>query len=177
MSPAHRFLCLFSSDAVRGATLFAGREGHWRTDIDAGACEFVPLVADAEAGALAASGLFAGATLLCRAGDLDAALAAALQAAADGFRRQGRPFEVVASDGPVALLARLAELAPGLVACCHQDGEVRPESPSWWRERARRLLAAAAGASQAAEEGEAADLAAELRAFVARRRRAAGPPG
>jgi hypothetical protein len=169
-----RILCLFSSEEVRRASFFAGRTGHWVTDIDAGACEFVPLLVDAEVAALAASGLFAGATLLCRAGDLDASRAAAVCDAAAGFQGTRRTFEVVASEGPVALLARLAELAPALVPLCHQDGEVRPESPSWWRERARRHLAGASGPAHgaAAEESEGA-AEADLRAFLARRRGAA----
>jgi hypothetical protein len=178
MIVAHRFLCLFSSDEVRRASFFGGRDGHWLTEIDAGACEFVPLLLDAEVAALGTSGLFAGATLLCRAGDLDPSLAVAVGEAAAGFQSAGRGFELVAAEAPVALLARLAELAPSLVARCHQDGEVRPESPSWWRDRARRHLAGRAGAGEAPGTEEA-DAEAELRAFVARRRgaRAAGPSG
>lgn len=174
MTITHRFLCLFSSDEVLRASFFGGRAGHWITDLDAGACEFVPLRLDGEAAALAASGLFAGATLLCRAADLDAPAAGAVRAVAEGFRAGGLGFELVATEAPVALVARLAELEPGLVGLCHQDGEVRPESPSWWRERARRHLAAGSGADGGGGVEEA-DAEAELRAFVARRRGVRAP--
>lgn len=174
MTITHRFLRLFSSREVERASLFGERAGHWVTDIDAGACEFVPLRLDGEAAALAASGLFAGATLLCRAEDLDAPAAAAVRAAAAGFRAAGLGFELVAAEAPVALLARLAALEPGLVGLCHQDGEVRPESPSWWRGRARLHLAAGRGA-EGGGGAEEADAEAELRAFVAKRRGARAP--
>jgi hypothetical protein len=164
---ALRFLCLFSSVHLRHASFFSRQEGHWRSEIDQGECEFVPIVVDAELAALAASRLFAAATLLCHPVDLAPALAPVLRGGAASFAAAGVPFEVVAADAPVTVLAWLSEHAPELVPCCRADGEVRPESPSWWRERARRHLAAGGAAAGAAEPGE--DLAAELRAFVARR--------
>lgn len=167
MSPL-RVLCLFSSAALRDASFFARHVArHWVTDIDQGPCEFVPLVIDDEMAALASSRLFAAATVLCRPADLDPALTAALRAGADAFAAAGLPLEVVAAEGPVRVLAWLAEHAPGLVACCRADGEVRPESPSWWRDRAKGHLARQAEGAAATPAPE--DLATELRAFVSRR--------
>ena len=160
-----RVLCLFSSAALREGSFFAGRDGHWATDIDQGRCEFVPLVVDGELATLATSGLFAAATLLCRPADLTPALAGTLRAGAAAFDRAAVPLELVAATGPVSLIAWLAEHAPELVGRCRADGEVRPDSPSWWRDRARLHLAGAAPAAAADSE----DLGAELQAFVARR--------
>lgn len=161
-----RVLCLFSSPALRAASFFARREEHWATDLDQGACEFVPLVADDEMPALAASGLFTAATLLCRPIDLGPRLAAALRASADAFSRAGLPLELVPAEAPVTVLAWVAEHVPSLVAACRTDGEVRPDSPSWWRDRARGHLARRPGAEPAPAPE---DLGAELREFVARR--------
>lgn len=164
MSPL-RLLCLFSSGALREASLFAGHDGTWSTEIDQGPCQFVGLVVDEDVSTLASSGLFAAATLVCRQADLSPALAAVLRPAAAGFARTAVPLEIVPVEGPVGTLAWLGAHAPELARLCRVDGEVRTGSPSWWRDRARRHLAVAAGSLEA----EAEDLAAELRAFVARR--------
>lgn len=164
---ALRVLCLFSSAALRDASLFADREGSWATDIDQGRCEFVALVVDGDAPTLATSGLFAAATLLCRPADLSPAFAAAVRPTATGFARARVPLEIVPAEGPVATLAWLGLHAPELAARCRLDGEVRAASPSWWRERARRHLAGAS--TDAASLPEPTDLESELRAFVAGR--------
>lgn len=162
-----RILCLFSSAALREASLLAGAEGTWATDIDQGPCQFVGLVVDEDVSTLAVSGLFAAATLVCRQADLSPALAAVLQPAAAGFARAAVPLEIVPAEGPVATLAWFGAHAPELAALCRVDGEVRTGSPSWWRDRARRHLGQAAGQGAPAPEPE--DLAEELRAFVERR--------
>jgi hypothetical protein len=165
MSPI-RVLCLFTSPELREASFFAAREGHWVTDIDQGRCELVPLVLDGDAATLATSGLFAAATLLCRPADLGPGVAPRLRSGALAFGRARIPFEVVAAEGPVSVIAWLAENAPELVARCQADGEVRPESPSWWRERVRRHLAAGESVAPAVAEE---DLGAQLADFVRRR--------
>ncbi|HET9551629.1 MAG TPA: hypothetical protein VFP50_01550 [Anaeromyxobacteraceae bacterium] len=164
-----RLLCLFSSARLAEGSHVGRQAGHWTTDLDQGPCEFVPLVVDAEAGALAASGLFSAAVLVCDPADLGPALAASLAAAGHAFAAAGLPHEVVPAAAPVSVLGWLAREAPALVPACHADGEVRLASPSWWRDRARRHLAAAAPAASAAAAAEAEDLTAELAAFVARR--------
>ncbi len=164
MSPL-RLLCLFSSAALRDASLFAGHEGTWATEIDQGPCQFVGLVVDEDVSTLASSGLFAAATLVCRERDLTPALAAVLRPAAAGFTRAAVPLEIVPAEGPVGTLAWLGAHAPELARLCRVDGEVRTGSPSWWRDRARQHLALAAGPREAEPE----DLADELRAFVSRR--------
>jgi hypothetical protein len=171
-----RLLCLFSSADLSRAS-YVGREAsHWSTEIDQGRCEFVPLVVDAEAGALAVSGLFAAAVVVCTPTDLTPALAATLKALAAAFAKAGLRHELVPAEAPVSVLAWLHREVPPLVDVCHADGEVRLASPSWWRDRARRHLAppAPAAASATAEltaaiEAETEDLTAELAAFVARR--------
>lgn len=162
-----RLLCLFSSAGLRDGSLFAGRDGAWATDIDQGRCEFVGLVVDEDVSTLATSGLFAGATLVCRRTDLSPALAGALRPALSSFARSAVPLEVVPVEAPVATLEWLAAHAPDLAGLCRLDGEVNTASPSWWRARARRHLARGSGAGPAAVEPE--DLDAELRAFVTRR--------
>jgi len=165
MSPV-RVLCLFSSPALREASFFAAREGHWDTEIDQGRCELVPLVVDDDLGTLATSGLFAAATLLCRPADLGPGVAPRLRSGALAFTRARVPLEVVPAEGPVSVIAWLVEHAPELVARCRSDGEVRPESPSWWRDRVRRHLSVdVLPAPAAAEE----DLSDQLRAFVRQR--------
>lgn len=165
-----RVLCLFSSAELARHSLLGGDGVHWTTELDQGPCEFVPLVVDGESAALAASGLFGGATVLCRPADLCPALADALRGAAEAFEQARIPLELVAIESPVTVLAWLAEQAPALTAACRQDGEVRLRSPSWWRERARRHLAAPADPAAVPAGGvEPEDLAAELAAFVAKR--------
>jgi hypothetical protein len=154
-----RILCLFSSSAVRDTSFFGRQTGHWESDIEQGCCEFVPLVLDQEAPALATCGLFAAATLLCRQEDLGPPLVTPLQATAQAFARARIPFELVAEASPLALVAWVARHAPPLVEQCRADGEVRPDSPSWWRDRARHHLARPALPSQVAVEDLADDLA------------------
>jgi hypothetical protein len=156
---ALRILCLFSSADLRDGSFFGKQAGHWETDIEQGRCEFVPLVFDDDAPALATCGLFAAATLLCRQEDLGPTLVVPLRAAAAAFARACLPFELVAADSPVALVGWMARQAPGLVDQCHADGEVKPDSPSWWRDRARRHLGGRPSASPVAIEDLAADLA------------------
>lgn len=173
-----RLLCLFSSADLSRAS-YVGREAaHWVTDIDQGRCEFVPVVLDAEAAALAVSGLFAGAVVVCAPADLGPALAGALRALAPALARAGLRHELVPAEAPVSVLGWLQAEVPALVGACRVDGEVRLASPSWWRDRARRQLAAPAEPSDALLDGievqveaeaEAEDLRSELAAFVARR--------
>ncbi len=162
-----RLLCLFSSAGLREGSLFAGREGAWVTDIDQGRCEFVGLVVDEDVSTLATSGLFAGATLVCRRPDLSPALAAALRPAAASFARARVPLELVPAEAPVATLEWLASHAPELAPLCRLDGEVNAASPTWWRDRARRHLAR--GRDGSVPDSAPEDLNAELREFVARR--------
>lgn len=156
---ALRILCLFSSAAVRDTSFFGRHAGHWESDIEQGRCEFVPLVLDEESPALATCGLFAAATLLCRAGDLGPPLVPPLQATAKAFARARLPFELVAEASPLELVAWIARHDPPLVDQCRADGEVRPDSPSWWRDRARRHLARPPLPSQVAVEDLSGDLA------------------
>ncbi len=167
MSRPVRFLCLFSSEDLRAASFFARLDGHWISDIEQGRCEFVPLVLDAESSALAASGLFAAATFLVHPSDLDLERTSMLSQGAAAFDRMGTPFEVVAADAPVELLARLAGAAPELIHRCRHDGEIDFDSPSWWRQRARIHLAGLTAVA-ASEEGDEPDTQA-LRAFLAQR--------
>jgi hypothetical protein len=162
-----RLLCLFTSAALREGSLFANREGAWVTDIDQGRCEFVGLVVDEDVSTLATSGLFAGATLVCRRPDLSPALATALRPAAASFARAAVPLEIVPAEAPVAALEWLSAHAPELAALCRLDGEVSTRSPSWWRDRARRHLAR--GGEAGVPDPEPEDLQPELREFVARR--------
>ncbi len=162
-----RLLCLFSSPALRDRSLFASREAAWSTDIDEGRCEFVGLVVDEDVATLATSGLFAAATLVCRRPDLSPRFAALVRPAARGFANAAVPLELVPAEGPVATLEWLAAHAPELAGLCRLDGEVRTDSPSWWRDRARRHLARAQVADGPRPEPE--DLGVELREFVARR--------
>ena len=164
-----RLLCLFSSAALRDASLLARHDGSWATDIDQGRCEFVALAVDEDVCTLATSGLFAAATLVCRPADLTPAFAALIRPAAVAFARAGVALEVVPTDGPVTTLEWLAAHAPELAPRCRLDGEVRTGSPSWWRDRARRHLARSA-ADAAADRGCAPeDLSPDLREFVVRR--------
>ncbi len=160
-----RVLCLFSSEALRARSFFGLRETGWSTDIDQGRCEFVALVVEPEMPALATSGLFAAATLVCRREDLSPALASTVGAGAARFAQASVPFEIVPADGPVSMIGWLQTHAPELAVLCRADGEVRIDSPSWWRERARRHLAPARRTLPSAAE----DLGAELREFVSRR--------
>ncbi len=164
---ALRLLCLFSSAGLRERSLFARREGTWATDIDQGRCEFVALVVDEDVSTLATSGLFAGATLVCRRPDLSPALARALRPAAASFARAAIPLEIVPAEAPVATLEWLTANAPELAALCRLDGEVNTCSPTWWRDRARCHLAR--GCDAGIRDAEPEDLASELREFVARR--------
>lgn len=160
-------LCLFSSPPLRDASWFGPQGRHWTTDLDTGPCEFVPLVVDEEVAALAESGLFTAATLLCRPEDLHPGFGLLARGCAEAFARARLPLELVAETAPVTLLAWLSENAPGLVGAVRTDGEVRPDSASWWRERLRRHLAREP--RPADEEAAPEDLGAQLREFVARR--------
>ena len=169
-----RLLCLFSSPALCRASHVGRDASHWITEIDQGRCEFVHLVLDDEAGALAVSGLFAAAVVVCDPADLSPTLASSLRALATDFGRAGLRHELVPAEAPVSVLGWLQGEVPALVPVCHADGEVRLASPSWWRDRARRHLAPAGPATPAASlqpeaAAEAEDLRAELAAFVARR--------
>jgi hypothetical protein len=166
MTSVLRVLCLFSSAHLRGASFFAAREGGWATEIDAGRCEFVPLVVDAEMPTLATSGLFAAASVLCHPADLAEPLLDAMRAGAASFARAGVPLELVPAEAPVSVIEWLGAHAPELVPLCQPDGEVRPTSPTWWRERARRHLQRGTAEPRAAVPE---DLRGELREFVARR--------
>jgi len=162
-----RLLCLFSSAGLREGSLFAGRESAWITDIDQGRCEFVGLVLDEDVATLATSGLFAGATLVCRQADLTPALVAALRPAATRFAHAAVPLEIVPAEAPVAALDWLASHAPELASLCRLDGEVSTASPTWWRDRARRHLSR--GGEPGVSGPEPEDLHAQLREFVVRR--------
>ena len=162
-----RLLCLFSSAALRERSLFAGRDAAWGTDIDQGRCELVGLVVDEDMSTLATSGLFAAVTLVCRQPDLSPRFAAAVRPAARRFASAATPLEVVPAEAPVATLEWLAAHAPELTSLCRLDGEVKTDSPSWWRDRARGHLARAHPRDGLRPEPE--DLGAELRDFLARR--------
>jgi len=165
-----RLLCLFSSSGLAAASFLGQQDGHWRTDVDQGPVELVPLVLDADAPALAVSGLFSAAVLVCAPEDLSPALAAHLATAAPAFEAAGLRTELVPSAAPVTVLDWLARQAPALVPAWGADGEVRLGSPSWWRQAARRLLVPAAPEHLGpAPAPEPEDLGQELAAFVARR--------
>jgi hypothetical protein len=160
MSPL-RLLCLFSSAEARDASFFGAHApaGLWHSDLEQGRCEFVSLVLDHQAPGLADQGGFGAATVLCRQADLGPPLLAPLQQSAERFAQAGRPFELVAESSPVSLMAWIARHAPALLEQCRADGEVRPESPSWWRERARLHLARSVASTPIAVEDLAEDLA------------------
>ena len=167
-----RLLCLFSSSGLAAGSFLGRQAGHWRTEVDQGQVELVPLVVDADAPSLAVSGLFAAAVVVCAPEDLGAPLAAALSGAAGSFAAARLPCQLVPAAAPVSVLAWLAREAPALLPAWCADAEVRLASPTWWRDRARRLLAQGAAAVAppgAAEAAEAEDLGDELAAFVARR--------
>jgi hypothetical protein len=164
-----RLLCLFSSPRLAGSSWVGQQAGHWASDLDQGRCEFVPLALDGEAAALAVSGLFSAAVVVCDPADLGPALAAALGELAAAFASARLRHELVPCGSPVSVLGWLAREVPALVPVCRADGEVRLGSPSWWRDRARRHLAAPAAAAPAEPPAGGEDLAAELSAFVARR--------
>lgn len=162
-----RLLCLFSSEGLMKES-FVGRQAtQWSSDIDQGRCEFVPLVIDAEADALAVCRLYSSAVMVCGPGDLGPGLAALLNAAVPAFASEGLRLELIPSEAPVTVLAWLAREVPSQAGACHAGGEVRLDSPSWWRDQARRHFSQSGEASGTAAEPE--DLTDELRAFMANR--------
>jgi len=164
-----RLLCLFSSAGLAAGSFLARQTGHWRTEVDQGQVELVPLVVDADGAALAVSGLFAAAVVVCAPEDLGAPLARALTGTADAFAAARLPFHLVPAAAPVSVLGWLAGEAPALLPAWRAEGEVRLASPTWWRDRACRLLSPGADAGAPAGAAEAEDLGDELAAFVARR--------
>ena len=165
-----KFLCLFSSEALRRESCF-GENGGWRDRTDAGACDFVPHVLDGDVPALAHSGLFAATTFLVRPSDLGNGEAERDERgrALRAFVRPGLSFEIVATDSAIDLVRWLGAAAPELLSACRQDGEVRFESFGWWRSRAERHFSADRPAVAEAETGDDPSPEA-LRAFVSRRR-------
>ncbi len=165
-----RLLCLFSSAPLRDASFLGRQEGAgWSTEIDQGRCELVALLVDRDMPTLATSGLFAAATLVCRREDLSPDLGAALQAGAASFARSGLSLELVPAEGPVSVIGWLTAHAPELVPLCRPDGEVRTDSPTWWRDRARRHLSQANGSTAKLSAPEPEDLSPELREFLSKR--------
>jgi hypothetical protein len=168
-----RLLCLFSS-ATLARTSYPGREDRpWSTELDAGRCELVCRVLGAEGLRAAEGGDFQAAVAVCGSGELGPALAGALRQATAVLASVGLALELVPAQAPVSFLAWLQREAPALVPACRADGEVKLDSPSWWRARAQRQLASVGAPVEAAPAPAAVepeDLRAELTAFVARRR-------
>jgi hypothetical protein len=162
-----RLLCLFSSEGLMKESFVGRLAEHWSSDIDQGRCEFVPLVIDAEAEAMAVCRIFTSAVLVCGSRDLGPELAALLNAAGPAFAGEGLRLELIPAEAPVTVLAWLAREVPSQVRACHAGGEVRLDSPSWWRDQARRHFSQP-GATLA-EEAEPEDLTDELRAFISNR--------
>lgn len=165
-----KYLCLFSSEPLRQASCFATAGATWSERTEFGRCELTSHILDGDASALGVSGLFSAVTALVQPADLEGNSAAYLREGLPSFLRPGAALELVAVDSPIQLIRWVATEAPRLLPFCRQDGDVRPESVSWWRQRAEILLAESSDPGNA-PVGDSPDIEAEeLRAFVARRR-------
>jgi len=164
-----KFLCLFSSEDLRGISCFSGNGG-WQDLTDFGRCDFVPHVLDPDAPALVHSGLFFAVTLLARPAELEVLAPTFGAEGLAALYRPGTSLEIVASESPIDLLAWLSSHAPALVPSYRQDGEVLFRSPGWWRRRADRHFGVLQHEAAAAPPDGEDPSAEALRAFVSRRR-------
>lgn len=164
MSP-RRLACIFTSAPLLAGSWLARQGSTWRLALEAGPWELVPSMVNVESPALATEGGFAGAALVCQPVGLIPAFGPLLRATASAFRREGLPLELVLCGPPVSGLAWLGEHAPELVFLARPDGDVRLDSPDWWRDRAGHAAAGRLGLPTTEPE----DLSEELATFLERR--------
>jgi hypothetical protein len=164
-------ICLFSSEDLRQGSCFAGIDRRWTDRTDAGACAYVSYALGTDQPAARVASPLA-AVALVRPSDLkEAGPTAQLRAWCEALGRE-LPTDVVAVDRAMELYAWIGKHAPAQMRNFRQDGEVKPNLPSWWRRRAEIFLATPpkAAAVPAADESNDALNLDDLRKFMAKKK-------
>ncbi len=133
-------LCLFDSEDARQASCFAGNDAAWIDRTDHGRCRYVSVTIDQDepdSGYMRAK----AAVVLIQPATLEGTVGERLRLWLSALEDQGIPVDLLTTDAPVTFYSWLNLHAPRLLRCFRQDGEVAPERPSWWRQRAEHHLA------------------------------------